>query len=164
MASARNADLVGADAMTMDRYVARSERTGHLPTASEDTRLRIHAFSSRAGDTYSVRGLLLRLNTSPRPIIHVADTTDRTDRDGTTARVPTWSAHSAPSSPLNSSLDAGGTYRDRFRAPLDLVDGVGFVHRIQFRTDGRAGSTSAPLAFLIQYAPSHDHIQKAAAT
>jgi len=162
MASARNADLTGADAMTMDRYRAFSERTGHLPNSSEDTRLRLQAFSSRAGDTYSVRGLLLRLNTGPRPIIHAPDTTNRTDRDGTTARVPTWSAHAAPSSPLNSALVAGGTYRDRFRAPLDLAHQVGFVHRLQFRTDGRAGSTSAPHTVLIRYEPSHDHAEKVA--
>jgi len=167
MASARNADLVGADAMTMDRFRAFSERSGHLPNASEDTRIRLHAFSSRAGNSYAVRGLLLRLNLSSRPIIHAPDTTDRTDRDGTTMRVPTWGAHHAASSPLNSALAAGSTYRDRFRTErlwLDEGNAVGYVHRLQFRTDGRAGSTSAPLAFLIQYEPSLDHTQKAAAT
>lgn len=166
-ASARNADLAGADAMDMDRFVARSLRVGHQPTNSEDTRLRTYAFSLRAGDTYAVRGLLLRLTPSPRPTIHAADTTNRTDRDGTTARVPTWAAHHAADSSLNSSLAAGGAYRARFGTESLRVDesiSVGHVHRLQFRTDGRAGSTSAPLEVLVRYDPTHTHTHKAAAT
>jgi hypothetical protein len=165
-ASARNADLTGADTMARDRHRARSLRIGHDATDSQDTRVRTYAFSSRAGDSYAVRQLLLRLTEGSRPTIYAADTTNRTDKDGATLRVPTWGVHHAPSSPLNSALAAGGTYRDRFRTErlrLD-EDNVGHVHRLQFRTDGRAGSTSVPQVILVEYSPTELHVHKAAET
>jgi len=147
-ASARNADLVGPHRTTMDRYYARSPRSGRTPTASPDTRFRFKAWSARAGDTFAVREILLTLDARPRSAVRLAkDTTNRTDKDGTTLIVPTWQSLYAASSALNSALRAGGEWRDRFLSKNTMPDGkkVGYIHRFQLRTDGRAGSAGCPL-------------------
>ena len=158
--SVRNASLVGADRTAMDRYAVRSIRAGRLPTQGETNRLRLYFMSSRAGDSFAPRQIVVRYSTSSRRLRLQTDTTNRTDRDATTLRIPEWSlgysADSARNADLRQSTNSAGTAvtdRDRFRVRLmlPLADAVGYVHRLQFVTDGRAGNAGGPLSLSVRY-------------
>lgn len=156
---ARNAELVSADRLPMDRYSARSVRSGRTPTASPDTRFRFKAWSARAGDSLAVREILLTLDVRSRPAVRLAkDTTSRTDKDGATLRVPEMELLYAASSALNADLRAGSTWRDRFSSRHELPNGIktGYIHRFQLRGGGRAGDAGCPLEAIVRLVLSAD--------
>jgi hypothetical protein len=108
----------------------------------------------RAGDSFAVREILLTLNAKPRSAVSIAkDTTNRTDKNGTTQRVPEWELMYAADSSLNSALRAGGTWRNRLvgKHTLPAAKKSGYLHRFQLRTDGRAGSTGCPMELRVGF-------------
>jgi hypothetical protein len=145
--SALNVDLVGADRTAMDRYSVRSRRNGRTPAHSETSVVRLKAFSLRAADAFAPRTVIVRYTESSKPGRRQTDTTDRTDIDGYTLRVPPWQVSQSSDSARNADLSSiGVTDRDRFKVRLRVPRTAqrGFVHRIKLGTDGRAGNAGIP--------------------
>ena len=166
MDSARNADLIGAHRLPRDRYSARSSRAGRLPNSGRQ--VRILMFTSRAGDALAPRDFILDVSVSGSGArVKAADTTSRTDVDGTTLRVATTRAYLAPDSGRNADLKLGSTDRDRFWTQHQFDKGEatrGMVHRVMLVSDGRAGNVWAPRDLILDVAGSGLGDVKAKAT
>ena len=165
--SARNADLVGEDRMALDRFAVRSRRSGRNPTYAETDVVRLKFFSSRAGDAIAPRQILLHYTLSSKKARRTSDTTDRTDVDGYKLRVPAWELQHADDSALNSDLvTVGVTDRDRFkvRHRIPRSGQRGFIHRLKFVTDGRAGNAGSPMTMFLKYDLAGRRLLKAKAT
>jgi hypothetical protein len=163
--SARNTDLTGPDRMPMDRYWSRSSRVGRLPNLGYTHRIFLQA--GRAGDALAPRDLILLVSPSaPAARLSSADTTKRTDRDGTTMCVPTVYVQYAAESGRNADLRCVNTDQDRHRTrhQIPLADRRGGVHRFFLHADGRAGTVFAPRDLYLEVVPSGDGRVRAEAT
>lgn len=164
MDSGRNADLHGIDRLPQDRYRVQSSRQGRTPTAGTTLRLWLHA--KRAGDVFAVRETVVRYSISSRRFRLKTDTTNRTDVDGATVRIPTLTAFHSADSMLNAALAMGGADRDRFTTvhDLDTDKAVGALHRLFLSGDGRAGNAWAVREIVVRFSVTDARTDKKAET
>ena len=139
---ARNGALIGPERLDMDRHTARANRQGRSPNSGDS--LRLHLFTSRAGEVPAVRSLVLSV--SPVPAVQrvrAADTTTRTARDGTSLIVPEVQVMHSADSRRNADLRVIASDQDRSttrHAISSAISQQGRSHRLMVMGLGRAGS------------------------
>lgn len=153
--SFRNADLGNPERLDMDRHAVRSIRAARTPNSG--TLHRLWMFTSRAGDAPAPRELIVTVGfdrSSHR--VRAADTTNRTDADGTTMIVSNTRLRVASDSMRNADLSNGSTDRDRHTTThrSDPSGARGLLHRVFLQADGRAGDCWAPKELILEAAVS----------
>ena len=160
----RNADFTGFDRMaTADRYRIRSSREMRTPNLGQHFEVQIE--SIRGGEAWAIDRIIAWVSPEQsRP--RAADTTNRTDGNGATCRVPSMTLRVAADSESNADLKSNyQEVRDRWVARFAVPSQAGLGNRfiVELEEDGRAGNAWA-IGRIVAWLSAEGESSKAAVT